>query len=150
MENNVNNPKDLDFTVDGKCSRCARCCQAILVMSEQEIHKIKSYIGKTKIQPINHHTVLDTEFVDVCPFLDNGHNCMIYPVRPSVCKRFLCSQYMSSEAPYFDHSDKHIYNMYDLFLPEVNYPMPKVNVLEENFKYEQKKKELASKQYKKW
>ena len=148
--NKMEKKNEYDFTVDGKCSGCGRCCQAILTISEKEIQKIKSYIGQKKIKPINRHNIGSTEFVDVCPFLNEENRCNIYPVRPEVCKRFLCSQYRSVDAPYFNHMDKHIVNLYDVFLPDVKYPASETNVLKENFKYEERKKQLASNLIKKW
>lgn len=142
--------KDLDFTINGNCSNCGLCCQAILTISEKEIQKIKSYIGKNKIKPINRHSIVDKEFIDICPFLDQQNKCLIYPVRPEVCKRFMCSQYQSPDAPFFNHLDKHIVNMYDVFFKNSYYPKPEIDLKTENEKYENQKSKLVSQLRRKW
>lgn len=145
MDNNK-----VDFTINGECSKCGLCCQAILTISEKEIQKIKSYIGKNKINPINRHSIVDKEFIDICPFLTEDNECLIYSVRPEVCKRFLCSQYKTPDAPYFNHMDKTIVNMYDVFLGDSYYPKPELDLKKENLKYSLQKKELSRKISKKW
>lgn len=134
---------DIDHTIAGECAGCARCCQAILPVSKKEIQKIKSYIGVKKIQPINRHTMLDTEFINICPFLSFENKCMIYPVRPEVCKRFLCSHYKDKSAKYFNHTDKIIVNFYNEFLKNQSYPCPETNILKLNASYTAQKSKLA-------
>lgn len=140
---------DIDHTIAGECSSCARCCQAILPISNKEIQRIKSYIGVKKIKPINRHTYLDTEFINVCPFLNYENRCMIYPVRPEICSRFLCSQYKSKSAKYFNHTNKKIVNFYSEFLKDQSFPCPETNILKLNATYTAQKSKLASVYFKK-
>lgn len=143
MENNFK----VDHTINGKCSGCGACCQAILSISDKEVQKIKSYIGQKKIQPINRHTEHSYKFIDVCPFLNKENRCNIYPVRPAVCKRFICSQFTNPNAPYFDHSDKHFRNMYDIFLKDEYYPKPDIDLEEQNRKYDALKTTYAKNKF---
>lgn len=83
-----------NYTCGGKCSCCGECCSNILPISNKEIKEIKRYIVKHKIERVNHGSVAVTNWLDMtCPFLDpDGGNekCRIYPVRPLVCRLFIC------------------------------------------------------------
>lgn len=82
-----------DFTVDGKCSRCGECCKDILPIDYVELARIKKYVKANHIVQQDHHLLPNT--VDMtCPFLNiDGpeRKCVIYPVRPQICKKFICS-----------------------------------------------------------
>lgn len=81
--------KVTDFTVNGKCIRCGQCCSDILHLSDQEIEKIDNYIKDRNIKPNKYRGILDT----LCPFRnDTLKICMIYEVRPTICKVFKCDQ----------------------------------------------------------
>ena len=83
-----------DFTKDGKCSGCGQCCSALLPVSESELKVIKRYVAKHRIKPQRHDIGLSIPYRDLtCPFLDNRrkHKCLIYPVRPDICKHFICN-----------------------------------------------------------
>lgn len=84
----------VDFTVDGKCSNCGNCCIGILPISSSEIAVIKAYIEKHNIKeqtvcyPVSGPTIDAT-----CPFRSMSEKkCLIYPVRPWICRNFLCNQ----------------------------------------------------------
>lgn len=83
-----------DFTVDGKCSGCGSCCGNFLPISASEIDKIKKYIAKHKIEeqykcPPSTDVMIDGS----CPFRNESERkCLIYPVRPWICRQFLCNQ----------------------------------------------------------
>ena len=47
-----------DYTINGECSGCGKCCTNILPLSQKEIQKIKSYIGQYKVTPVNRNNVL--------------------------------------------------------------------------------------------
>lgn len=83
-----------NFTCNGKCSCCGECCSNIIPISNKEIKDIKRYIVKHKIERVNHRPAVCNDFLDMtCPFLDpDGGNekCRIYPVRPYVCREFIC------------------------------------------------------------
>lgn len=80
-----------NMTNDGKCTGCGKCCSNYLPMTDSEISTIKNYIKKHRIKEQRHISlkVLDMS----CPFLDNSKSCdkcTIYPVRPRVCREFIC------------------------------------------------------------
>lgn len=83
-----------DFTKDGKCSQCGQCCSDLLPLSSKEIKEIKRYIEKHHIEQCKHFIPSTTPTVDMtCPFRDNEKRiCTIYPVRPAICKDFVCSK----------------------------------------------------------
>lgn len=84
-----------DLTENGKCTGCGNCCSNFIPVTKSEIAKIKEYIKKHDIKRVEHRLLVCTEpSIDgMCPFLDDSKKlkCTIYPVRPSVCKIFLCS-----------------------------------------------------------
>lgn len=88
--------KCVDFTKDGKCSGCGKCCSANLPLTDGEIDRIKKYIKRKGIQKHRHIVPTKTVTVDMtCPFLmDEKENdrCAIYPVRPLICRTFCCNQ----------------------------------------------------------
>lgn len=87
MEDNIYN-----FTKGGKCSNCGNCCSNFLPMSRKEIKKIRDYIQKNKIhESIHQPPVVNPGYDATCPFRDNTKGiCTIYPVRPEICKVFIC------------------------------------------------------------
>lgn len=86
-----------DYTCNGVCSECGACCTDCLDMSDEEIQTIKDYISTHNIKPCNHIPVLAAPGTSVdflCPFLNThkeNHKCMIYEVRPMMCKAYICS-----------------------------------------------------------
>lgn len=89
MEDNIFN-----FTINGKCSQCGKCCSNILPMSDKEIRAIHKYIDKNGITERKHLLPTANPCLDMtCPFLDTDkkcEKCAIYPVRPAICRQFIC------------------------------------------------------------
>lgn len=84
-----------NFTCNGKCSQCGECCNDLLPVSQKEILVIKDYIRKHNIKECTHTlNVLSYNEIDlICPFRDNvNKKCTIYPVRPFICRSFICSK----------------------------------------------------------
>ena len=80
-------------TCNGKCSSCGECCADILPIDTYEIKVIKDYIKKHNIKESKHLPCVDTRIDLTCPFRDNEKKiCTIYPVRPAICKTFICSK----------------------------------------------------------
>lgn len=82
-----------NYTCNGKCSNCGECSTDFLHLSKEEIIKIKNYIKQHKIKR-QYHLPLTQTYVDItCPFRDNiNKKCVIWKVRPSICKSFLCNK----------------------------------------------------------
>ena len=88
MDDNIYN-----FCKDGKCSQCGNCCSNLLPMSQKEIDVIRRYIRKKHIKECLHIAPATVAYDMTCPFLDTGKSCekcRIYPVRPEICKQFIC------------------------------------------------------------
>lgn len=89
MEDNLCN-----YTKGGKCSGCGNCCSNFLPMSQKEVDAIHRYIRKHDIKECKHLLPVAEPVLDMnCPFLDTdkkSEKCRIYPVRPEICKQFIC------------------------------------------------------------
>lgn len=89
MEDNLYN-----YTKDGKCSGCGNCCSNLLPMNQKEADTIHRYIKKYGIKECKHMLPVAKPVLDMtCPFLDTdkkSEKCRIYPVRPEICKQFVC------------------------------------------------------------
>lgn len=77
-----------DYTKDGKCVGCGKCCSNFISLSEQEINEIRQYMKKHNIKEHKHIPPTAEPVMDVtCPFLhENGTNkkCKIYPARGEI------------------------------------------------------------------
>ena len=83
-----------NFTKDGKCSGCGACCSNFLPLSLKEITQIKAYIKKHNIKAQKHSlpTASPVVYDAICPFRNNAERkCMIYEVRPGICRDFQCN-----------------------------------------------------------
>lgn len=87
-----------DNTKNGTCTCCGKCCMDTLPLTPLDISRIKQYVRKHKIKPIfhglNHNWAPPRD--DVCPFYDptvSVEHCKIYPVRPIICKHYICRGY---------------------------------------------------------
>ena len=80
-----------DFTKNGKCSQCGECCSNLLPLSESEVQRIKLFIIEHSIQP---QPLIRGQYIyaGICPFLDVHKKCLIYDVRPLICKAFKCNR----------------------------------------------------------
>lgn len=83
-----------DLTCNGKCTGCGGCCSNILPITEDEIRTIRKYINRYNIKEQKRLLPTVNQNLDMtCPFLDNSKKCdkcMIYEVRPRVCRDFIC------------------------------------------------------------
>lgn len=86
MDNLTNNTDKL-----GNCSKCGQCCGLFIPITKQEVKLIKEYVTEHNIKPVNRET--SKGFEAHCCFLDkDNHKCLIYEVRPYVCRNFICSR----------------------------------------------------------
>lgn len=84
-----------DKTDNGTCTQCGACCSNVLPMTNDEIKVIRRYVKKKHIKEFKHATnVMTNPTLDLtCPFLNDDkekEKCSIYPVRPKVCRDFIC------------------------------------------------------------
>lgn len=79
-----------DFTKNGKCSDCGKCCSNMLPLSVEEIKRIKAYVKRQGIKEQRHNFV--SGFDMTCPFRDEANRkCTIYDIRPEICRQFKCN-----------------------------------------------------------
>lgn len=78
-----------DFSICGKCSKCGECCSNFLPVSQTEIDTIQEYVLKNNIKPQTQMLVMQNRLS--CPYYD-GSKCVIYEVRPLICKEFYCNK----------------------------------------------------------
>lgn len=91
------NTEVADFTVNGKCSGCGACCANILPMTRKEIAEIKRYVKRFGIKPQKHFVPSRNPVYDmICPFRANNR-CVIYPVRPYICRIWDCGKVTRGE-----------------------------------------------------
>ena len=80
-----------DYSTNGECSRCGRCCSNLLSMTLEDVRRIKSYLQIYKVIPA---PPARPDRFDSCPFCDLSEKeatCMIYEARPAICRKFLCN-----------------------------------------------------------
>lgn len=83
-----------DNTICGKCSKCGECCSCFLPICQEELDKIQEYVIKNNIKPQTQMLVMQNRLC--CPYY-NGKKCLIYEVRPLICKEFYCNKKMDIE-----------------------------------------------------
>lgn len=85
-----------DYSTNGKCSRCGRCCSNLLSMTIEDVHRIRDYLRMHNVvpaPPARPNKFRNIPF-DSCPFCDLSRKetaCMIYEARPTICRKFLCN-----------------------------------------------------------
>ena len=108
----------VDRTENGICpDGCSLCCSDILVLSEQDISRIKKYLKKhPEIKPHNYTSILSQDYIDKCPFNDpETGKCMIYSVRPQISENFSCHRFSDPDYKPMDYRNKHIKSMLATF-----------------------------------
>lgn len=86
--------KITDNSCCGKCSKCGECCTNFLPITQKEVKIIQDYVIANKIRPQKQMLVMQNRLT--CPYY-NGKNCLIYEVRPLICKEFYCYKKTSIE-----------------------------------------------------
>lgn len=85
--------KITDYTHGGKCSNCGACCGRLLTLSDREYKNIVKYIRDNNIQDQRCQLPMEALQDNRCPFRDeHNQKCVIYPVRPKICRLFICNQ----------------------------------------------------------
>lgn len=79
--------KITDNSICGKCSKCGECCTNLLPVSQKEVDTIQRYVIANKIRPQAQMLAMQNRLT--CPYY-NGKKCLIYEVRPLICKEFYC------------------------------------------------------------
>lgn len=102
----------IDFTKNGECSNCGQCCSNFLPMPSSEVKRIKRYIEKNRI--VEQKTLFPTSDITIdmtCPFRsEKSRSCLIYDVRPTICRMFQCNQ----SKPTVDQRKELMHKKYDV------------------------------------
>lgn len=86
-----------DYTCNGECSRCGGCCSDFLPLTRKEQITIGRYIKAHNIKEQSNLLLNPASFDITCPFLSSeNRRCLIYEVRPKICRTFICSQDMET------------------------------------------------------
>ena len=87
-----------DYTIEGKCSCCGRCCGNLLPLTEYEIKRIHKYIAKKHIKAAKRVFPLVGMEDITCPFRnDEKKICELYKIRPLICKLYKCDKEPNEE-----------------------------------------------------
>ena len=97
--------KITDNSICGQCSKCGECCTNLLPVSQKEVDIIQRYVIANKIRPQTQMLVMQNRLT--CPYY-NGKKCLIYEVRPLICKEFYCYKKPSTEMAKKFEKDKYI------------------------------------------
>ena len=101
-----------DNSVCGKCSKCGECCSNFLPISQNEADTIQKYVIEHKIRPQRQLLVMENRLS--CPYYD-GKKCLIYEIRPLICKEFYCYKKPTGELGKKFANDEYVpVNMWEL------------------------------------
>ena len=80
--------------IDGVCSGCGECCVDLLPVTPAEISRLREYVRKHNVKEHRQAPFFDQNATDLsCPFRNQQtKTCEVYPVRPYICRSFICSK----------------------------------------------------------
>ncbi|MBQ9041461.1 MAG: YkgJ family cysteine cluster protein [Eggerthellaceae bacterium] len=90
----LNQPRDI-FSGRGTHVGCGECCSRILPMTEQEANVLRKAVADRSIQ-------LRPEMAEIdftCPLLSDDKTCMVYDVRPFICRTYSCTVHAAGGMP---------------------------------------------------
>lgn len=86
----------MNFCKNNECSRCGECCTPFIPMTKSEVKTVREYVKKNpqiKERALNQPFFEGNDVYVKCCFYDKDKKeCMIYPVRPFICKAYKCNQ----------------------------------------------------------
>lgn len=86
----------MNFCKNGECSRCGECCTPFIPMTKSEVKTVREYVKKNpqiKERALNQPFFEGNDVYVKCCFYDKDKKeCMIYPVRPFICRAYKCNQ----------------------------------------------------------
>lgn len=110
----------INFTNNGECSNCGKCCSALLPMTDKEFKTLKTFVRYYKYKP--HKVILPLADGAVnsmtCPFRnEETKRCDVYSIRPRICRDFKCDKPSKGEfADIKDYAGVKTFNLWeDLF-----------------------------------
>lgn len=127
-----------DFTNHGQCVGCGKCCGSFLPLTQDDITRIKAHVHAHNLKPIIHAPVFTAAQDETCPFMDPsrppGRRCVIYPIRPAMCRIYTCHSLTDKQTAARQNQlimqdrglreilfslDKHAQNLRKTFWPEL-------------------------------
>ena len=69
------------------CKQCGKCCSNYLPLTTEEVIRIKKLAKK------ENKRLLDKNWYNYCPFLNEQNKCDIYDNRPLICKYYTCEKF---------------------------------------------------------
>ncbi|MEN8907861.1 MAG: YkgJ family cysteine cluster protein [Clostridiales bacterium] len=94
-----------------KCIKCGSCCGSLVPITLSEKEKIEEYIKRNNIIPAKKCFL--EKLID-CKFLGDDNQCMIYEVRPSICRNYQCGKDFSELHLLDVHKNKYKYFIKDI------------------------------------
>ena len=91
LENMINDMKHgvFNYTKDGKCIKCGRCCTSLLPITKEELKTIQRYVKRKHISIVKSRATFDF----TCPFRNDELGvCTVYECRPAICRDFVCNK----------------------------------------------------------
>ena len=83
-----------NYCKNHQCSRCGECCTTNIPMTKKEVSHIRDYLNEhpdVKQRAYDNKPIKGNNiYLKCCFYVDN--ECLIYPVRPLICKQFKCDQ----------------------------------------------------------
>lgn len=89
------NVKITDNSICGNCSCCGECCTNFLPVTQKEVEILQDYVIKHNIRPQKQMLIMKN--ILSCPYHD-GKKCLVYEVRPLICKEFYCYKKVNIES----------------------------------------------------
>ena len=94
VEDMLNHKGSIKLSQDGSCNNCNECCSILSPVTSEELKILKRLftkkIEKNYIKYIEKHRLIG--LVAVCPFsCYETKRCLIYHLRPTVCKKYHCN-----------------------------------------------------------
>lgn len=113
----------------GDCNGCANCCMEAVSAFYSEFLNIYKYLNSMNLLEevyvnVESHYMNELIKKDYCPFLNDSKQCIIYPVRPLVCRLFGHSSREDHESNYDQvlemnrSADTYFYENYGIHLSE--------------------------------
>ena len=79
------------FSARGSHKGCGECCSRVLPLTPNEVELLRMAVEERGIELRPE----EAEYDFTCPLLGQDRTCMVYDVRPIVCRDFDCSKLRS-------------------------------------------------------
>ena len=73
----------------GSHDGCGECCSRFLPLTAHEAMQMRLAARNVEVRPPDPDADIDF----TCPFLDEDKRCMVYEIRPSMCRAYNCAEH---------------------------------------------------------